>query len=153
RHAPEVSCHPAASVRKFRRATPGAAIPIFHVCRLYCRQFRFPEEPMRSPGWRLVAAAAILLIGSLQSVAVRAADPAGSGPEPARVLSEASLPTHTVYRPANLTGRYPVVLWGNGSCVNSNFGYREFLAEVASHDFIMLAIGPYRDSPTPRQPQ
>lgn len=106
---------------------------------------------MRSPGWRLAAAAAILLIGSLQSIAAHAADPAGSGPEPARVLSEPSLPTHTVYRPANLTGRYPVVLWGNGSCVNSNFGYREFLAEVASHGFIVLAIGPYRDSPAPRQ--
>jgi dienelactone hydrolase len=43
------------------------------------------------------------------------------------------------------------VLWGNGSCVNSNFGYREFLAEVASHGFIVLAIGPHRDSPAPRE--
>jgi dienelactone hydrolase len=43
-----------------------------------------------------------------------------------------------------------VVLWGNGSCVDSNFGYREFLAEVASHGFIVLAIGPYRDAPAPR---
>jgi hypothetical protein len=30
-------------------------------------------------------------------------------------------------------------------------GYREFLAEVASHGFIVLAIGPYRDSPAPRE--
>jgi dienelactone hydrolase len=44
-----------------------------------------------------------------------------------------------------------VVLWGNGSCVNSSFGYREFLAEIASHGFIVLAIGPYRDSPAPRE--
>jgi dienelactone hydrolase len=43
-----------------------------------------------------------------------------------------------------------VVLWGNGSCVDSNFGYREFLAEIASHGFIVLAIGPYRDAPAPR---
>lgn len=80
-----------------------------------------------------------------------AAEPAGSGPERALIAAEASLPTHTVYRPANLAGRYPVVLWGNGSCVNSSFHYREFLAEVASHGFIVLAIGPYRDSPAPRQ--
>ena len=80
-----------------------------------------------------------------------AADPAGSGPEPAVVYSEGSLPTHTIYRPAVLAGRYPIVLWGNGSCVNSNFGYREFLAEVASHGFIVLAIGPHRDSPAPRE--
>ena len=69
------------------------------------------------------------------------------------VHSEKSLASHTIYRPADLKGRYPVVLWGNGSCVNSSFGYREFLAEIASHGFIVLAIGPYRDSPAPRQPR
>lgn len=78
-------------------------------------------------------------------------DPVGSGAEPAVAYSAAALPTHTIYRPAALTGRYPVVLWGNGSCVNSNFGYREFLAEVASQGFIVVAIGPWRDTPAPRQ--
>lgn len=96
------------------------------------------------------AGLAVLLGFSLSSLALAAA-PAGSGPEPAVILSEPSLASHTVYRPATLEGRYPVVLWGNGSCVDSNFGYREFLAEVASHGFIVLAIGPYRDSPPPRQ--
>ena len=67
------------------------------------------------------------------------------------VYSDKGLATHTIYRPADLKGRYPVVLWGNGSCVNSSFGYREFLSEIASHGFIVLAIGPYRDSPAPRQ--
>ena len=95
-----------------------------------------------------------LLLGSLLlASAVQAADPAGSGPERAMVYSEKSLASHTIYRPADLKGRYPVVLWGNGSCVNSSFGYREFLAEIASHGFIVLAIGPYRDSPAPRQPR
>jgi dienelactone hydrolase len=83
--------------------------------------------------------------------AVPGAVPTGSGPEPAVIVAEAGLPTHTVYRPALLRGRYPVVLWGNGSCVNSNFHYREFLAEVASHGFIVLAIGAFRDTPPPRQ--
>jgi dienelactone hydrolase len=82
---------------------------------------------------------------------LQAADPQGSGPEPAIVYSDQSLPTHTIYRPQDLRGRYPVVLWGNGSCVDSNFGYREFLAEIASHGFIVIAIGPYRDSPAPRE--
>jgi hypothetical protein len=89
----------------------------------------------------------------LVTTTLQAADPAGSGPEPAIVYSDVSLPTHTIYRPENLRDRYPVVLWGNGSCVNSNFGYREFLAEVASHGFIVVAIGPYRDSPAPREPR
>lgn len=100
---------------------------------------------------RVLRAAFSLLFGASGLTAAHAADPAGSGAEPAIAYSDASLPTHTIYRPARLVGRYPVVLWGNGSCVDSNFGYREFLAEVASHGFIVLAIGPYRDSPAPRQ--
>jgi hypothetical protein len=99
----------------------------------------------------------VLTIGILSSASLvttlQAADPTGSGPEPAIVYSDESLPTHTIYRPENLQDRYPVVLWGNGSCVNSSFGYREFLAEVASHGFIVAAIGPYRDSPAPRTPR
>ena len=94
------------------------------------------------------------LLGTLLLAgAVRAADPAGSGPERPWSTRRRCLATHTIYRPADLKGRYPVVLWGNGSCVNSSFGYREFLAEIASHGFIVLAIGPYRDSPAPRQPR
>jgi dienelactone hydrolase len=97
---------------------------------------------------RLLTLSAVLLASALH-----AAGPTGSGPEPATAYSAESLPTHTIYRPERLDGRYPVVLWGNGSCVNSNFGYREFLAEVASHGFIVVAIGPHRDSPAPRQPR
>ena len=77
-----------------------------------------------------VRAALSLLLWAGGLSAAHAADPVGSGPEPAIVYSDAALPTHTVYRPAQLASRYPVVLWGNGSCVDSNFGYREFLAEV-----------------------
>jgi dienelactone hydrolase len=98
----------------------------------------------------LLPALPLLLLGLPALVAAQSAAPAGSGPEPAIAYSDNSLPTHAIYRPEQLQGDYPVVLWGNGSCVNSSFGYREFLAEVASHGFIVLAIGPYRDSPAPR---
>ena len=88
---------------------------------------------MRNARYRLVCAVGLVLLGCMSvSGLSMAADPTGSGPERALLRSEDTLPTHTVYRPANLKGRYPVVLWGNGSCVNSNFGYREFLAEIAS---------------------
>lgn len=93
----------------------------------------------------------LISISAITVISVQAQDPAGSGPESAVVYSDESLPTHTIYRPAVLDEVYPVVIWGNGSCVNSNFGYREFLAEIASHGFIVIAIGPYRDSPAPRQ--
>jgi dienelactone hydrolase len=100
---------------------------------------------------RMFRSSLSLLLGAAWLAPAHAADPTGSGAEPAIVYSDASLPTHTIYRPASLMRRYPVVLWGNGSCVDSNFGYREFLAEIASHGFIVLAIGPYRDSPAPRE--
>ena len=96
-------------------------------------------------------ASAWILGALLASAGAFAADPTGSGPEPATIHSAPGLASHTIYRPANLAGKYPVVLWGNGSCVNSSFGYRNFLAQVASHGFIVVAIGPYRDTPAPRQ--
>jgi dienelactone hydrolase len=65
--------------------------------------------------------------------------------------SDPALPSHTIYRPFQLEGQLPVVLWGNGSCVASNFGYREFLTQVAVQGFIVVALGPWRDSPPPPQ--
>jgi len=97
--------------------------------------------------------AACTLLLAVCAGPAQAAGPAGGGPEPATAYSDPSLATHTIYRPAKLSGTYPVVLWGNGSCVNSNYGYREFLAQIASHGFIVLAIGPHRDAPPPRQPR
>jgi len=90
------------------------------------------------------------LVLSLLSPAGFAADPEGSGPQSSVAYSDPGLISHTIYRPATLTGAYPVVLWGNGSCANTSFGYREFLADIASHGFIVLAVGPYRDTPAPR---
>ena len=99
----------------------------------------------------LTAACAVSLLAICPiAMAQQGSDPTGTGPEPAVVYSDTALPSHTIYRPADMRGRYPVVLWGNGSCIDSNFGYREFLAEVASHGFIVLAIGPHRETPPPR---
>jgi hypothetical protein len=52
----------------------------------------------------------LLMCSAVLGQALQAADPAGSGPEPAIAYSEQSLPTHTIYRPANLRESYPVVL-------------------------------------------
>lgn len=90
---------------------------------------------------------ALLLTASVPLVAQY---PQGSGMEPAIAYTDSGLPTHTIYRPEGMTGTYPVVLWGNGSCVNSNFGYREFLSEVASQGFIVLATGPFHATRPPR---
>jgi hypothetical protein len=56
------------------------------------------------------------------------------------------LPTHTVYRPKDLTKlqgqKLPIIAWGNGACANNGASFRNFLTEIASHGFLAIAIGP-----------
>lgn len=69
--------------------------------------------------------------------------PAGSGPWPAVMESDAGLPTHTVYRPARLPdARLPIVAFANGGCENVGSRFRPFLTEIASHGYLVVAIGP-----------
>lgn len=72
--------------------------------------------------------------------------PQGSGKFPALMELDASLPTHTVYRPANLAAlgneKLPIVAFGNGACVNVGNRFRIFLSEIASHGFLAIATGP-----------
>ena len=76
----------------------------------------------------------------------------GTGPYPAIVEADPTLATHTIYRPQALdifgtTLRLPIVAWGNGGCTNSSFPFRNFLLEIASHGFLVVAIGLAQISP------
>ncbi len=53
------------------------------------------------------------------------------------------LPEFTIYRPRDLslTQRLPVLLWGEGGCANIGNLYQQFNTEIASHGYIVLAIG------------
>jgi len=68
---------------------------------------------------------------------------AGSGPYPAAREEPPSLPTHTVYRPADLSKapRLPVLLWANGGCRNTSVEFTRFLGELASHGYLVIAVG------------
>jgi dienelactone hydrolase len=75
----------------------------------------------------------------------------GSGPHPAILEGDAGVPGHTIYRPGNLSAfsqenPLPVVAWGNGGCANSSQMHANFLAEIASHGFLVVAIGPFNPS-------
>ncbi|XWW45019.1 alpha/beta hydrolase [Fibrella sp. USSR17] len=77
----------------------------------------------------------------------RVVEDGGSGPYKALMLAEPSLPTHTVFRPSDLTAftqtnKLPIIAWGNGACTNSPWEHVNFLSEVASHGFLVVAIGP-----------
>ncbi|KAL8288396.1 hypothetical protein RB597_000488 [Gaeumannomyces tritici] len=70
----------------------------------------------------------------------------GSGPYPARVLTDPSLPGHTIYAPqAPPAGNVSLgfIAWGNGGCAMSGGSeYRNFLLEIASHGYVISADGP-----------
>jgi hypothetical protein len=59
---------------------------------------------------------------------------------------EPTLPEHTVFVPQDLSAfgsakLLPVLVWGNGACANSPFEHMNFLNEIASNGFIVLATG------------
>ena len=79
----------------------------------------------------------------------------GAGPYKAMALGDETLPGFTIYRPQNLDAfggsrKLPIILWGNGGCMNSTVGAMPFLNEIASHGFMVFGIGPYsslKDAP------
>ena len=69
----------------------------------------------------------------------------GSGPYKAVMERRPGLPTHTIYRPADLAavkGRLPIVAWAEGACANEGNRFRWLLSEIASHGYLVVAIGP-----------
>lgn len=74
----------------------------------------------------------------------------GTGPFNAQMVSNSTLATHTIFRPSDLTvfgadKQLPVIVWGNGACANSPWEHVNFLSEVASHGFLIIALGPMPD--------
>jgi hypothetical protein len=77
----------------------------------------------------------------------RTVEDGGTGPFKALMASDSTLPTHTVFRPQDLNAfgkkaKLPIIVWGNGACANSPWEHVNFLSEVASHGFLVIAIGP-----------
>lgn len=69
----------------------------------------------------------------------------GSGPYPAMSERDIAFPNATIYRPADLTRlgarKLGVVVWGNGGCTNDGASAYKYLAEVASHGYLIVAPG------------
>jgi dienelactone hydrolase len=77
----------------------------------------------------------------------RTVEDGGTGPYKAILVGDSSLTTHTIFRPKDLSvfsekKKLPIISWGNGACANSSQGYQNFLSEVASHGYLVIAIGP-----------
>jgi hypothetical protein len=67
-----------------------------------------------------------------------------TGPGNAVLEEDPGLPSWTVYRPEMLGGEelHPVLAWGNGGCLRNGTLYGNWLLELASWGYIVLADGP-----------
>lgn len=74
-------------------------------------------------------------------------DGGGSGPYKAVALKEKTLTDFVVYRPLNMKnavrreGKLPILLFANGGCMDTSVGYERMLTEIASHGYVVVAIG------------
>ncbi len=94
-----------------------------------------------------VMAAAGPLSASAQYITAPPPDPVALGTGPFKAVMEPApgLPTHTLYRPADMAAvkaPLPIIAWGEGACANEGNRFRWFLSEIASHGYLILAVGP-----------
>lgn len=86
------------------------------------------------------AAAAIT---TLTVVDVKQSGTTPTGPFPIVIEHDPGLATHTIYRPRELSlSKHPVVVWGEGGCAKNGLTFPEYLSEIASHGFVVIADGP-----------
>ncbi len=103
----------------------------------------------------ILAALGVLALGAAGPVLGQTPNPPLSSPPvavpdlsglyPVVMEMDPTLPDHTVYRPADLfaPGRpLPVVAYGAGACINIGNGTPQFLGELASRGYLVVAGGP-----------
>ena len=72
----------------------------------------------------------------------------GSGPFPATAESRPELPGHTVFRPVKWPeNALPLYVWGNGGCSNNGLAHAAYLRQIASHGYVVVALGPAGGGP------
>lgn len=84
-------------------------------------------------------------------------DGGGSGPYKAMMIDDEGLPGFTIYKPVDIhsaskvEGALPVVLFGNGGCYRSSQPYAKFLTEIASHGYVLMAVGRWSEEQDPEE--
>src|SRR5579863_7680857 len=78
----------------------------------------------------------------IQAVAYTQKGNPPSGPNQVVIEHDLGPTTHTIYRPANLTSKEPMLVWGEGGCPKNGLTFPEYLSEIASYGFVIVADGP-----------
>ncbi len=82
---------------------------------------------------------------------VKIIDQGGSGPYKAEAREEKSFKDAVVYKPVDMksacsqSGRLPVLVWANGGCNDTSLPHERMLNEVASHGYVVIALGSMQD--------
>ena len=120
----------------------------------FTRNARRADCARRGPGrWASVASFAIAAAqnarpppsGSPRIRVVNVAQRGGppTGPSTVVIEHDQTLATHTIYRPAEpRVAKHGVLVWGEGGCAKNGLTFPEFLTELASHGFVIIADGP-----------
>jgi para-nitrobenzyl esterase len=87
-----------------------------------------------------------LAVSASAQLKSRVIEDGGTGPYKAVMTEVEGLPEHTVFMPQDLSvfnakNPLPVLVWGNGACSNSPWEHMNFLNEIASHGYMVLATG------------
>lgn len=104
---------------------------------------------------RIITVMSLLLIcfigAKAQPLKTKTIDGGGSGMFKAIAVKETGLTDFVVYRPKDMLhaharcGAMPLLLWANGGCSDTNIGYERMLTEIASHGYVVVAIGEMQD--------
>lgn len=87
-----------------------------------------------------------------QIIKEKTVDNGGSGSYKAIVTTEETLQEFVVYRPENMKeavkkgGTLPLIAFANGGCNNTSITHEKVLSEIASHGYIVIALGPMQMS-------
>ncbi len=87
-----------------------------------------------------------ILVNAQETPKSRIIEDGGTGPYKVVMTEVPGLPEHTVFTPQDLSKfgggtLLPVLVWGNGACSNSPWEHMNFLNEIASHGYLVLATG------------
>ena len=82
-------------------------------------------------------------ITNLTTVEVQQTGNPPTGPFPIVIEHDPGLATHTIYRPRELSlDKHSVLVWGEGGCAKNGLTFPEYLSEIASYGFVVIADGP-----------
>jgi len=104
--------------------------------------------------------ATLCIIPSLCSAKIidsKVLDNGGNGPFNAIATRDSSLENYVIYRPKDLlttvknSSKLPIVVFANGGCMDTSYPFENMLSNIASHGYLVIALGKMQYSLDDRQ--